>query len=185
MMFGDLDWVIYSTSMGPEDDPEPLISPRGDGPDERGDEPDTEAEARAGRRREREARRSKASDAREPAIGEPIDPPAGEAGSRPVQPREDRVESAHAVGEPVGGSRTRSHDRGARPQSPNMLPTRRGRGYLERTFVRVVATGGIVGISVAIAAIMSSSNSAGWIIGLVVSLVSVVLAALLWSSRVL
>jgi protein-S-isoprenylcysteine O-methyltransferase Ste14 len=66
-----------------------------------------------------------------------------------------------------------------------MLPSRRGRGYLERTFVRVVATGGIVGISVAIAAIMSSSNSAGWIIGLVVSLVSVVLAALLWSSRVL
>ena len=66
-----------------------------------------------------------------------------------------------------------------------MLPSRKDRGVLERTFVRVIATGGIVGICVAIAAIMYSSNSAGWIIGLVVSLVSVVLAAVLWSSRVL
>ena len=66
-----------------------------------------------------------------------------------------------------------------------MLPARHSRGVLERTFVRVIATGGIVGICVAIGAIMASSNSAGWIIGLVVSLVSVVLAALLWSSRVL
>ena len=66
-----------------------------------------------------------------------------------------------------------------------MLPARKGRGLLERTFVRVIATGGIVGISVAIAAIMASSNSQGWMIGLVVSLVSVVLAAVLWSSRVL
>jgi hypothetical protein len=32
---------------------------------------------------------------------------------------------------------------------------------------------------------MASSNSQGWLIGLVVSVVSVVLAALLWSSRVL
>ncbi len=76
-------------------------------------------------------------------------------------------------------------ERRNRPASPNMLPTRKGRGVLERTFVRVIATGGIVGICVAIAAIMSSSNSAGWIIGLVVSLVSVVLAAVLWSSRIL
>ena len=74
---------------------------------------------------------------------------------------------------------------GRRSKSPNMLPTRRGRGRAERTFVRVVATGGIVGIGVAIAAIMASSNSQGWLIGLVVSVVSVVLAAVLWSSRVL
>ena len=49
----------------------------------------------------------------------------------------------------------------------------------------MIATGGIVAIGVAIAAIMASSNSHGWLIGLVVSLVSVVLAAVLWSSRVL
>ena len=66
-----------------------------------------------------------------------------------------------------------------------MLPARRGRGIFERTFVRLIATGGIVGIGVAIAAIMSSSNSQGWLIGVVVSGVSVVLAAVLWSSRVL
>jgi hypothetical protein len=51
--------------------------------------------------------------------------------------------------------------------------------------VRLIATCGIVGIGVAIAAIMHSSGSQGWMIGLVVSIVSVVLAAVLWSSRVL
>ena len=49
--------------------------------------------------------------------------------------------------------------------------------------MRVVATAGIIGIGVAIAAIMSSQDSKGWVIGLVVSIVSVVLAAVLWSSR--
>jgi hypothetical protein len=49
--------------------------------------------------------------------------------------------------------------------------------------MRVVATAGIIGIGVAIAAIMSSQGSKGWVIGLVVSIVSVVLAAVLWSSR--
>ncbi len=39
------------------------------------------------------------------------------------------------------------------------------------------------GIGVAIAAIMTSQDSKGWLIGLVVSIVSVVLAAALWSSR--
>jgi len=36
---------------------------------------------------------------------------------------------------------------------------------------------------VAIAAIMVSSKSQGWVVGLVVSIVTVVLAAILWSSR--
>jgi hypothetical protein len=36
---------------------------------------------------------------------------------------------------------------------------------------------------VAIAAIMVHSKSQGWIIGLVVSIVSVALSAILWSSR--
>jgi hypothetical protein len=42
--------------------------------------------------------------------------------------------------------------------------------------MRVVATGGIVGIGVVIAATMTSQNSKGWLIGLVVSIVSVLLA---------
>ncbi len=49
--------------------------------------------------------------------------------------------------------------------------------------MRLVATAGIVGIGVAIAAIMTSQHSKGWLIGLVVALVSVLLAAVLWSSR--
>jgi hypothetical protein len=70
------------------------------------------------------------------------------------------------------------------PQSPNMLPAReKRRSILERLVVRLIATCGIVGIGVAIAAIMVSSKSQGWVVGLVVSIVSVVLAALLWSSR--
>jgi len=64
-----------------------------------------------------------------------------------------------------------------------MIPSRRKRLPLEAPLMRVVATAGIVAIAVAIAAIMSSQDSQGWLIGLVVSIVSLVLAALLWSSR--
>jgi VIT1/CCC1 family predicted Fe2+/Mn2+ transporter len=72
-----------------------------------------------------------------------------------------------------------------RRDSPNMLPGRQGRLVVERQLVRLVATGGIVAIGVAIGAIMVSSGSDGWLVGLVVSVVSVVLAAILWSSRTL
>lgn len=76
---------------------------------------------------------------------------------------------------PAGKTRADSH---------NMLPPReRRRNPFERLLMRIVATCGVVGIGVAIAAIMTSSHSQGWIIGLVVSIVSVVLAAVLWSSR--
>jgi hypothetical protein len=64
-----------------------------------------------------------------------------------------------------------------------MIPTRRERLPLEGPLMRLVATAGIIGIGVAIAAIMTSQDSQGWLIGLVVSTVSVVLAAVLWSSR--
>jgi protein-S-isoprenylcysteine O-methyltransferase Ste14 len=69
-----------------------------------------------------------------------------------------------------------------RPQ--NMVPARKTRRTkVERGFMRVVATGGVVGIGVALGAILSHNNVAGWIVGLVVSLVSLLLAAVLWSSR--
>jgi hypothetical protein len=65
-----------------------------------------------------------------------------------------------------------------------MLPPReRRRNPFERVLMRIIATAGIVAIGVAIAAIMTSSHSKGWIIGLVVAIVSVVLSAVLWSSR--
>jgi protein-S-isoprenylcysteine O-methyltransferase Ste14 len=65
-----------------------------------------------------------------------------------------------------------------------MLPgrTRRTLGA-ERLLTRLVATLGVIGVGVALGAILESSNVQGWIIGLVVSGVSVILAAILWSSR--
>ena len=65
-----------------------------------------------------------------------------------------------------------------------MLPGReRRRSVIERLLVRLVATAGIVGIGVALGAILISSGVAGWETGLVVALVSVLLSAILWSSR--
>lgn len=64
-----------------------------------------------------------------------------------------------------------------------MIPSRQSRLPLEAPLMRVVATAGIVGIAVVIAAIMTSQDVQGWLVGLVVSVVSLVLAALLWSSR--
>jgi hypothetical protein len=65
-----------------------------------------------------------------------------------------------------------------------MLPGRSSRRFgLERILVRSIATGGVIGIGVALGAILASSKVQGWIIGLVVAIVSVVLAATLWSSR--
>lgn len=73
---------------------------------------------------------------------------------------------------------------GGGPATGNMLPGRaRRRLGLERVVVRLVATGGIVGIGVALGAILAASKVQGWITGLVVAIVSVVLSAMLWSSR--
>jgi hypothetical protein len=77
----------------------------------------------------------------------------------------------------------RAERRDAPAERPGgMIPSGRKRLPLEAPLMRVVATGGIVGIGVVIAAIMTSQDSEGWLIGLV-SIVSVVLAAVLWSSR--
>ena len=69
-----------------------------------------------------------------------------------------------------------------RPQG--MVPGRAGRGTrIERASMRVLATGGIIGIDVIVGAVMVDQSVAGWIVGLVVGLTSVILAAVLWSSR--
>jgi hypothetical protein len=73
----------------------------------------------------------------------------------------------------------RGHDR---PQG--MVPGReRRRTGVERGLMRLIATGGIVGIAVVLGAILVDQDVAGWIVGLVIGLTSVILAALLWSSR--
>jgi hypothetical protein len=73
----------------------------------------------------------------------------------------------------------------APPAVPFLNRRSRPRPYFESAFVRVIATCGIVGICVAVAAIMGTQDVAAWIIGLVISVASVVLAAVLWSSRTL
>jgi hypothetical protein len=52
---------------------------------------------------------------------------------------------------------------------------------LESAFTKIVITLGIVGTGTALAAILGTQDVDAWIVGLVVSVVSVVLAALLWS----
>ena len=106
-----------------------------------------------------------------PPSGEWEAPPSGEWEAPPSAEREARRAE-------------RTQRREAATERPEvMIPSRGKRLPLEAPLMRVVATAGIIGIGVAIAAIMSSQDSKGWVIGLVVSIVSVVLAAVLWSSR--
>ncbi len=84
-------------------------------------------------------------------------------------PREDR-------------QRQREARRVGRPQG--MVPGRdRRRTKVERGSMRLLATGGIIGIDVALGAVLVGQDVAGWIVGLVIGLTSVILAAVLWSSR--
>jgi hypothetical protein len=66
---------------------------------------------------------------------------------------------------------------------PGFLPSRPKRLRAESVLVRVVATAGVIGIATAIGAVMVAVGAAGWVVALVVSTVSVALAALLWRSR--
>jgi len=94
------------------------------------------------------------------------------------EPRLDVPAAADAPAE----SPTRGGEPHERPQG--MVPGReRRRTKVERGFMRLVATGGIVGIAVLLGAVLVGQDVAGWIVGLVIGLTSVLLAALLWSSR--
>jgi len=115
----------------------------------------------------------------EPAA--PADEPGFVGGGNPGYLGAERAEapgdSSQGSASPLAG--------GARAErTPNMLPGRDRRRFgLERVLVRLVATCGVVGIGVALGAILASSKVQGWITGLVVALVSVILSAILWSSR--
>jgi hypothetical protein len=84
---------------------------------------------------------------------------------------------------PDGDPRTEDTSLATDPSEPGFLPTGPSRLQSESVLVRVIATLGIVGIGTAIAAVLAAFGVAGWIIGLVVALVCVVLAAVLWRSR--
>lgn len=99
---------------------------------------------------------------------------AGGSAPREDLPRPGRTE----------GRSRRNRERAGAAGGGNMLPRRdRRRFRLERLLVRLIATGGVVGIGVALGAILTSNKVAGWIIGLVIAVVSIVLSGLLWSSR--
>jgi tetrahydromethanopterin S-methyltransferase subunit F len=72
---------------------------------------------------------------------------------------------------------------GDAPITGGFLPEQPERRTFESVFARVVATAGIVGVGTALGAILIATNVAGWITGLVVSIVTVALAAMLWRSR--
>ncbi|HYH51565.1 MAG TPA: hypothetical protein VEG38_18635 [Acidimicrobiia bacterium] len=88
-----------------------------------------------------------------------------------VQPLEPESALGPAQSEPI-----------ERP--PGMLPGRaERRTKVERASMRILATGGIIGIDVILGAVLVNQDVEGWIVGLVVGVTSVILAALLWSSR--
>jgi hypothetical protein len=94
------------------------------------------------------------------------------------------TDDADAFVAPVESPARLSPERGADDPPQGMLPAReRRRTVVERGFVRIVATGGVIGIATILGAVLVSQNVAGWIVGLVVGLTSVILAAVLWSSR--
>ena len=96
--------------------------------------------------------------------------------------RDERVDTAGTVEAREERFRERESRRRERPQG--MVPGReRRRTWVERGAMRGIATFGIVGIGVVLGAVLGGQNVAGWIVGLVVSAVSMILAALLWSSR--
>lgn len=107
-------------------------------------------------------------------------PSGGYSGQMSDLPEEQPPPDAHDdPSDAASGELPVAHER---PQG--MLPGReRRRSVIERGFVRIVATGGIVGIATLLGAVLVSQDVAGWIVGLAVGLTSVILAALLWSSR--
>ncbi len=113
----------------------------------------------------------------------PNEPQAGSSGSsddpQDVSPPADSY--AASSGEPASASEPAS---AAPERARNMLPGRSRRRFgAERLLMRLIATAGIVGIGVVIAAILAANKVQGWIIGLAVAVVSVALSAVLWSSR--
>ena len=101
---------------------------------------------------------------------------------RPPPVRDERPDSGDDKAAREARLRERKSRGGDRPQG--MVPGReRRRTVLERGVMRMIATGGIVGLGVALGAILVGQDVAGWIVGLAVSVVSILLAALLWSSR--
>ncbi len=70
-----------------------------------------------------------------------------------------------------------------RPDEETRVGFRDRMTMFQSSFSRFVATGGIIGIGTGLAAILGSQDVDAWIIGIVVSCLSVILAAIAWSAR--
>jgi hypothetical protein len=122
----------------------------------------------------------------DPPRGQPrdVDRPTSPAEQPTADSRDDDAERAQ--GDPPAGWTELPTAEAPREDEPpqTMIPARaRRRTKLERGSMRVLATGGIIGLATILGAILVGQDVAGWIVGLTVSLTSVILAALLWSSR--
>jgi hypothetical protein len=123
----------------------------------------------------------------DPSVGQPGDTDrsggrAGDAAARARRGDEARERAEKDASSSRTAPRTSESARPERPQG--MIPARsRRRTKLERGSMRVLATGGIIGLATVLGAVLVSQSVAGWIVGLAVGLTSVILAALLWSSR--
>jgi hypothetical protein len=123
----------------------------------------------------------------DPSVGQPGDTDrsarqAGDAAARPRPGDESRGRTENDASSSRTAPRTSESAHRERPQG--MIPARsRRRTKLERGSMRVLATGGIIGLATVLGAVLASQDVDGWIVGLAVGLTSVILAALLWSSR--
>ena len=109
-------------------------------------------------------------------------------------PTDTRDLSHDATGEPPEATDRPPHEPGPSPAGsadldspavPFLNQREAPRWRVESILVRLIATSGIIGIGVALAAILGTQSIQYWIIGLAISTLSVVLAAMLWSSRTL
>ena len=80
----------------------------------------------------------------------------------------------------TAGSRRSRRDT---PGNDGFLSEQPERRTFESVLARLVATAGVVGVGTALGAILVAADVAGWVSGLIVSIVSVALAAMLWRSR--
>src|SRR5579862_4729936 len=98
----------------------------------------------------------------------------------PEQPSSDGVPSS-PDDEHVPGSSVAAASMSERPGTgpPDVLVSGRfpSRGWHERMSVRLLATVGVVGLATVLGAVLVSQNVAGWIVGLVVGVMSSVIAA--------
>jgi len=97
----------------------------------------------------------------------------------PTQPRPDDRSSTPDISVEHGPP-TESPGSGT---SDGFLSSSPGRAGLESVFVRVTATAGVIAVGTALGAVLVANDVAGWIVGLAVSAVCVLCAAILWRSR--